>query len=185
MNPVAGAPPTVQPLASLSLSLSNPALLAETLLSAALDGCADRLALPDEAAVLTRLLNYDESARHHCLRELAQGVAHVLSLLDSDITRVYSYDPAELTDLGAPEEPHLTLPLHLVICTRRPTAALISLLAALDRALQQDLADRVRPHRVAPMLHVHVIDDANVRRQTSCATLLFTPHQEPIQVWRR
>lgn len=182
---MAGAPSTTMPVAGLSLSLSDPAALAETLLTAALDGCADRLALPDEAAVLAHLLNHDGLARYYCLRELAQGVAQVLSLLDGDITTVYSYDPAQLTDPSAQEGPQLALPLHLVVCTRRPTAALISLLAALDRALQQDLADRVRPYRVGPILHAHIIDDADIRHRASYATLLFTPHQEPVQVWRR
>ena len=62
---------------------------------------------------------------------------------DADITAIYSYMYAYHPDDKPSDRAQVALPLYLVICTRRQTAALVSLLAALDRALRQSLADRV------------------------------------------
>lgn len=168
-----------------SLPLSDPSHMADALLCRALAACAATLALSDEAAVVDHLAQHDATVCRVCQEELAVCVAEYLSALDADITAIYRYTYACQPDGSPLDDALLTLPLYLVICTRRRTAALIALLAALDRALRQSLADRSRTHNVAPVLNVHVMDEADVRNQVGYAALLFAPRHEPDQVWKR
>lgn len=168
-----------------SLPLADLGRMADALLSRALATGAAALALRDEAAVLERLARRDEITCGVCQQELAAGVAEYLSSLDADITAVYSYIYAYHPDDGPPDDTPVALPLYLVIRTRRRTAALISLLAALDRALRQSLADRCQTPQVAHILHVHVMDEAEAHNPAGYATLLFAPRREPDQVWKR
>ncbi|MCW5880621.1 MAG: hypothetical protein KIS91_06790 [Anaerolineae bacterium] len=172
------------------LSAPSPALAdlpraADARLSHALATGAEALALPGEAAVIERLAGRDEIACGVCQQELAAGVAEYLSALDADITAIYSYMYAYHPDDKPPDRAQVALPLYLVICTRRQTAALISLLAALDRALRQSLADRCQTRQVAHVLNVHVVDETEVHNQAGYATLLLAPRREPDRVWKR
>ena len=168
-----------------SPALADLSRTADALLSHALTTGAAALALPGEAAVIERLAGRDELACGVCQQELAAGVAEYLSALDADITAIYSYMYAYHPDDKPSDRAQVALPLYLVICTRRQTAALVSLLAALDRVLRQSLADRCQTRQAAHVLNVHVVDEAEIRNQAGYAALLLAPCRQPDQVWKR
>lgn len=165
--------------------LSDPTSVAEALVADTLSRCAEQMSLRDSAAVVDRLRRGDHVVHLACEQELARNVAEYLSYLDSDIKTVYRY---EYTCGGQSAGQHaleLRPIIHLVVLTERRTAALISVLAALDRALSQSLAERCGGQEAPSVLNVHVIADADIRNRAGYAALLFAPHWEPVQVWKR
>ncbi len=118
-------------------------------------------------------------------QQLACHVAEYLSQLDPAIKAVYRYPCACGGGPGSEGEIEWRPAIHLVVLTERRTAALISVLAALDRALSQALVDRCHTPQATHVLNVHVIDDADLRDQGRYAALFFPPRLQPVPIWRR
>lgn len=165
--------------------LSGPAGVAESLFAQALTACAQQMGLPGIEAVVDRLRNGDAVAYDACQHELAHRVAEYLSSLDRDIKAVYRYEYAWGGAGKGPRARELGLVIHLVVVAGRRTAALLSVLAALDRALTQVLADWRGGQEAGQVLDVHLIDDADMRTGAGYAALLYPPHREPVPIWTR
>lgn len=163
--------------------LSEPATIAESLVARTLTTCARQMGLQGEEAVVDRLRRGDAVAHQACQQELAFNVAEYLSSLDHDIQAIYRYESAR----GGlePAEAELRPAIHLVVLTGRRTAALISVLAALDRALRQALADYCCWQDAAHVLNVSVIDASDSQTGAGYAALLFPTQRNPVEVWRR
>lgn len=165
--------------------LSDAASAAESLFAQVLTGCAGQMGLQDADTVVDLLRRGDPVAHHACEQQLARHVAEYLSRLDGGIKAVYRYEWAGGGAHRGAGETEAGPTIHLVVLTRQRTAALISVLAALNRALSQAFADRWGSTAGAHVLNVCVIDDADTRNEASYAALLFPPHLEPIPVWQR
>lgn len=168
-----------------SFPLPDPTSSAASLLAEAFTACAERTGLKSAETVVDQLRRGDRVVHHVCEQELARNVAEYLSCLDRDIKAVYQYEGAGGGKSSDPHEIERGLTIRLVVVTRRRTAALISVLAALDRALSQTLADHCRWQDAAPVLNVHVLDDADIRKGAPFAALLSPPHFEPVPVWQQ
>jgi hypothetical protein len=75
--------------------------------------------------------------------------------------------------------------VHLIVWTKRKTAALRSLVAALDRALAQAYAELLGGCQIEILLDVQIIDDADVENRTGHGALLQAIHHRPIPIWER
>lgn len=161
------------------------ALPADTLMAGVLDGCARALGLHGAPRVTARLAAGDPAAWRQFRRTLAERVAHFLATLDAGIKAVYLYDP-DLFEPGIRSgEKERSIPVHLVVWSRRKTAALLSLAAALDRALTQEAGSQLGLGADEHLLDVQVITDDDVENRVGFAGLLLRlEHQAPL-VWSR
>ena len=77
------------------------------------------------------------------------------------------------------------MPVHLLVWAQPKTAALNGLVETWDRALAQGYAEMINGHRLANVLDVQVVDDADVEKRVGYGALLSSLHHRPIQVWER
>ncbi len=178
----------------------------EAVLAQALKFCAQKMGLDDTQAAVDRLRQGESDACGYCLYSIAKQVAGRIGLLDEGARAAYLLDydatPEDICFGKADVEKPI---IHMIIWTERKTAALSSLLAALDRGLVQAYADVLRtsqPGEPAPGMALHadtaadaaaigvvldaqVVDDTEVESRTGYAGLLFSIHHRPIQIWRR
>jgi len=158
---------------------------AEIILNEGLAFCARKMRLNDSKEVVKRLQQSDTSACQYCRYGLAKKVAESVGNLDDNIKSVYVLDydatPHDLC-FGPANQ---TSPIHLIIWAERETDALISLVAALDRALVNRYADLISAPGLTRMLDVHVVDDQDVEECVGYGALLSSSHNRPIRVWER
>ncbi len=139
-----------------------------------------------DADIMVDLLRRGDPVAHHAYEPaLARNVAEYLSHLDSGIQAVYRYECPGGGKSRGHDEIGARPAIHLVVLARQRTAALISVLAALNRALTQTFADRWGAKEVTHVLNVCVIEDADTRNEASYTSLVFPPHLEPVPVWQR
>lgn len=95
---------------------------------------------PDETQ--RRLAEADRAAIDYFRHELAHQVAMVVLRSDANVSAVYKeHELPEAEELGSPDV-SLADPIRLVVYSERETAALRSLLGALDDSLARELSDR-------------------------------------------
>ena len=172
-------------LASLSglLGASNST---ENMISEAIAFCAQKIRVDSLEAVVDLLRQNDKAACGYCLYGIAKRLAASLGTVDEHVKAVYIFDydatPEDLC-FGTLNQ---GMPLvHLIVWAERKTAALSSLLAALDCALAQAYTDLVGGPEVGSLLDVQVIDDADVENRIGHGALLQSIHHRPIQIWER
>jgi hypothetical protein len=167
------------------LRLPDAASTAEITLSEALEFCAQKTGLPGRQAVIERLQQGDRNACKYCRYSIAKNVAQSLGSLDTTIKAAYVVDyDATPEDMCFCEETQGSL-IHLIVWAERKTNALNSLVEALDRALVQRYADEIGTPKLAHLLDVQVVDDADVKNRAGYGAMLSSLHQRPIQVWER
>lgn len=170
------------PASALLLSDANSA--ADSILSEALDFCVRETALDSRRAAVERLRQGDRITRSLCHYCLAERVAEHLGSCDNSIRAVYIYDH----DVAVEDEldPRVEgLQVHLIIWAEPWTAALSSLVAALDQALAKGLGDLTEDEPLPHLLDVQLIDDDDVERRAGNAALFSSTHHQPVQVWKR
>ncbi len=159
---------------------------AQEILSHALAYCAAKMALDGPPSVVERLRQGDGTACEYCLYGIATQVAEKIGALDENVKTIYTldYDATPEDECfggaarGAP-------PVHLLVWTRRKTAALLALVEALDRSLVQAYAQLLDRPGLAGLLDVQIIDDVDVGRRLGYGALLSSIHHRPIPVWQR
>lgn len=166
------------------LNSSGPlALSADTMMDKTLDECARVLDLPGAREVAGRLADNDPAAWRQFRQTLAEQVALFLATLDAGIKAVYLYDP----DLFGPGiqggEREQSIPIHLVVWSRRRTAALLSLATALNRALTQEAGIQFGLEAGEHLLDVLVITDDDIENRVGFAGLLFRLQRLAPLVW--
>jgi hypothetical protein len=174
------------PMPDSGMNLPDAASTAAQILTQALAFCAQQMGLDSPEIVAGRLRQNDGVASKYCLYSVSKQVAGTLGSLDEHVQAVYTLDydatPADLC-FAVPAE---TLPLiHLIVWTRRKTAAFDALVAVLDRALVRILADKYLCHPLEHTLDVQTIDDNDVKSGTTYGALLTSIHHRPIQIWKR
>ena len=170
----------VEPRAGADLSDAAANALAE-----AMAFCARKLGIEADA-VVERLRQGDRTACGYCLYGVAVHVAATLGAMDDQVKAVYVLDhdatPEDLC-FGTLGE-HAPV-VHMIVWTARKTAALRSLLAALDRALTETYAGCIAQPGLRSLLDVQTIDDDDVAQRRGHGALLHALHQRPVQVWER
>ena len=165
--------------------LSDAESTAEIVLTQAMEFCALKMGLSSSQDVLVRLRQGDSDACGYCHYSVARQVAASLGELDENVKSVYVIDyDATPEDLCFGKEAK-TLPIHLIVWAERKTKALDSLVESLDNALVQHYTNLTGPCKLAQMLDVQIVDDADVRNRVGYGAMLSSLYQRPIQVWER
>jgi len=168
-----------------SCRIPDSASTAETALNTALQFCSDKMKATGAAEVIDCLSRGETTSRSYFNYCLAQQIAAYLGTLDSDVKAVYLFDyDATPEDICFCESTQDIL-VHLIIWTRRKTAAQNSLLQALDRALIEQYAELMSCAQPRHFLDVHFVEDADVENRMGYGALLSSIHNRPVQVWER
>ena len=160
--------------------------LAESILVEAIEFCAEKIRASNLTTVIDLLGQQDRVACEYCLYSVAKQVAASLGTMDENVKAVYILDyDATPEDRCFDTEAQNTHLIHLLVWTRRKTAAFDSLVKALDRALVQACSDTVGIRGPASLLDVQVVDDADVKQRHGYGAFRAWTHQRPIQIWER
>jgi hypothetical protein len=164
---------------------------AHIVLTQALAFCADKMGLASGQDALARMQGElrtrtgDGCTRKYCHYSVAKQVAASLGALDDHVKAAYviEYDATPEDLCFGQETPGL--PIHLILWAERKTKALDALIASLDHALTGRYAEMLGLHRLAHVLDVQVVDDADVENRVGYGAMLSSLHQQPIQIWKR
>ncbi|MBC8444611.1 MAG: hypothetical protein H8D77_00650 [Chloroflexi bacterium] len=158
----------------------------EGVLNEALVFCAQKMGMENHEAVVGLLRQRDRAACGYWLYRAAVQVASALGSMDRNVKAVYILDyDATPEDLCFGVSSQGSLVIHLIVWSEPRTAALCSLIAALDRALAQACTDLLVRPAVKSLLDAHVVDDADVEGCIGHGALLHSIHHRPMQVWER
>ena len=158
---------------------------AKVVLTQAMEYCAQKMRLGSWQEVSNRWMEGDRSVCEYCHYSVAKQVAEALGALDENIKAIYIHDYDATPEDLCFGEAGQALPIHLLIWTQRKTAALNAVVETWDRALAQGYAEMIGGRRLANVLDVQVIDDADVEKRLGHGALLFSLHHRPVEVWRR
>ena len=171
-----------------TMSSSNPTDVtaeADAILTQALDFCAQKLNLSSSEAVVENLRQGDSSTYRYWTYGLAKKASEQLGAWDESIIGIYIYDyeatPEDVCFSEVAPDPLI----HLIIWAQRKTAALKSLMEALDNALTQAHIERLGTHHLKYVLDVQVVDDYDVASRRGYGALFSSLHHRPLPVWRR
>jgi len=168
-----------------SLQLPDMTSAAETMLSKALDYCAQKVNVGDYETIVKRLESGDSLTSGFFQYSLANQLAEYLGVLDEDIRAVYLYDyDATPEDMAFAQLRQASL-IRLIVWTRRKTNALQALIAAASRALSDKYAGLVGTDERKHVLDVQVIDDSDVNQRIGYGGLLSSVQYQPIRLWQR
>jgi hypothetical protein len=167
------------------LQLPDMASMAEVVLTQALEFCAQKMGLDSPEAVVACLRQGDNTAFGYWHYGLARQVAEYLGTWDEDVKAVYIYDYDATPEDSCFEEMIPAEPVHLIVWAQRKTAALESLVAALERALVQSCADLINKTKLMHLLDVQLVDDADAENRTGYGALFSSLYHPPTQVWER
>ena len=160
--------------------------VAESILVEAIQYCAQKMGTSNLTTVTRLLEQQDRAACEYCLYSIAKQVAASLGAMDENVEAVYILDyDATPEDFCFGTEGHHTRPIHLLVRTHRKTAALDSLVEALDSALVQACLDTIGACSPATLLDVQTVDDVDVRQRHGYGAFYGWMHQRPIQIWER
>jgi hypothetical protein len=158
----------------------------EGMLTEAIEFCAQKIGVSSRAAVVDLLQQNDGTACEYCLYGLAKQVAASLGAMDENVKAVYILDyDSTPEDMCFGVGVQNTRLIHLLVWTKRKTAALDSLVEALDRALAQIYADMIGKHRLTTLLDVQVVDDADIEQRRGYGAFRVWLHQRPVRIWKR
>lgn len=120
---------------------------------------------------------------------LGRQVAEYLGSVDQSITAIYTFEPdyATASDGIAPSHPRVQPAMNLVARVNRKSAALLSVVASLSAAVEQELRQLGCPHANALCreLVVHLADEQDVKNRMGYGALIDSMYVRPIEVWRR
>jgi len=157
---------------------------AKTLLAETLDFCGRQMGIDDRETIADHLRQGNSSACNIFFSRLGKLVAEYLGTLDEDVRAVYLCDLLTTKDVRFGETRQVS-PVRLIVWTRRKTAALNSLVAAIDRALVQGYADLIRTHQLTHLLDAQMMDDSEVKSGSGYGGFLFSLNLTPTQIWKR
>ncbi|MBN1581027.1 MAG: hypothetical protein JXA89_10020 [Anaerolineae bacterium] len=169
-----------------SPALPDVATMANHILSEAIAFCAAKMGVDGPTAVVNLVKQNEKDACTYCLYGIAKRVAVSLGTMDENVKAVYVHDyDATPEDICFGTLNQNTPLVHMIVWTERKTAALNSLIAALDRALGQFYADLIDKPQIKSLLDVQMVDDAEVENHVGSGALLHSIHHQPIRVWQR
>jgi hypothetical protein len=136
-----------------------------------------RLHLEDPEQAFERVVHNDVTALEYFRHELAHQIAMLLIQMDPQVVTVYKeHELPEAEEFGTPQL-RLTDPIRLVVYSERETAALRSLVGALDQSITDVLSEHCG--RVASgLIDVDIIDEVRARRVNASAGGFRPPPME-------
>ncbi|MCL4552629.1 MAG: hypothetical protein M1305_03640 [Candidatus Marsarchaeota archaeon] len=157
---------------------------AQTLIDDALGCCVSRGVCDCAETLSTLLRRGDGNAHSYFRRALAEKVAKYLSEMDGTIRAAYCYQcgaPAE--ELEA-DEMGISSEASLLLHVERRTAALSSMISALDQACVSYYRSLLSPiaANLRFLLDVQVVDDEDVHSGRGLATLLNSSYTKPVRI---
>jgi hypothetical protein len=159
---------------------------AEGILAQALSYCSHKMGLDGPQAAVERMRQGDGVACGYCLYSIAKQAAESIGTLDGNVRAVYTFQGDATPEDECFGEVAQGAPLvHLIVWAQRKTAALCSLVVALDRSLVRAYTSVVDIGQPSGLLDVQVIDDADVENRNGYGALLGSIHHRPIKVWHR
>lgn len=160
--------------------------VAETIREEALAAARERLSDPRRSPDLASLLRRPDFFERFKYG-LASAVSRTLAANDSRVQATYVYEPSANPDIetGAELPPDATL--HLLVLVTQPSSALEAFIAALDRALTDNLKELPSPRFTERnfTLDASLITEKDVRLGLGPAALLSAIFTPPIKVWQR
>jgi hypothetical protein len=118
---------------------------------------------------------------------IAKGVAHALSAHDERVLEVYVFDPHANPDVESGAEPGLDGTVHQLVIVERPSAALDSFIASLDRALTKSL--KGLPSTLFSkrdwVLDLHLVTEKEVEEKIGYGRWISAMFSPPIKIWER
>lgn len=171
------APPVI------SLHTSDALTIARVIVTNALEWVSAKLRC-DKDLVVECLNRGDMAARRELKLGLARYLAEYLGFLDEDVKAVYVSDHVDNSD-GEMVAQSSRWVIHLVVYAEPKTAALTSLLGALNRALTTALRKSVECAEIEGFLDVQLINSADLENLARYAALLNAPSYRPTRVWQR
>lgn len=167
----------------LALHTSDAHAIAKVIVANALDWVSARPRC-DKSKLVKRLNRGDKAAQRELKLGLARYLAEYLGFLDEDVKAVYVSDHAEPYGGEATEKPTRWL-IHLVVFAEPKTAALTSLLSALNRALTAALRESVVSAGTNGFLDVQLVNSADLENMARYAALLTAPSDRTTHIWQR
>jgi hypothetical protein len=137
--------------------------LAEAILTQALEFCATKLNLESYETAVERLQQGDNIG----------------------IKAVYIFDFEATPEDICFAEVTPDIIIHLIVWAQRKTAALNSLIGALDRALVRIHVELLHMPQLKHLLDVQVVDDRDVENRLGFGALFSSLHHRPLPVWKR
>jgi hypothetical protein len=150
---------------------------ARNMVDGALAVTTGRLRLEDPEVALGRVVDNEATALEYFRHELAHQIAMLLLRMDSQVITVYKeHELPEAEEFGTPPL-RLTDPIRLVVYSERETAALRSLVEALDQSLVDVLSGHCG-NVPCGLIDVDIIDQAQARRVNASAGGFRPPPME-------
>lgn len=172
--------------AALPAQCAEMGVTVDGMLAQALSYCAGKMGLEGPQTAAERVRRGDSVACGYCLYSVAKQVGEAIGSLDGNVRAVYTFDCDATPEDECLSEITRGAPLvHLLVWTRRKTAALCALVSVLDRALVRAYAGVLGKGQPASLLDVQVIDDVDVGRRSGYGALLGSMYHRPVQVWER
>jgi hypothetical protein len=159
--------------------------LAEAILTQALEFCATKLNLESYETAVERLQQGDNIAFSYWRYGLAKKGAEYLGEWDEGIKAVYIFDFEATPEDICFAEVTPDIIIHLIVWAQRKTAALNSLIGALDRALVRIHVELLHMPQLKHLLDVQVVDDRDVENRLGFGALFSSLHHRPLPVWKR
>lgn len=170
---------------SPSLGVPDAASSAQAALTNALSYCVEKIKAGTPATVKEQVKAGDRAAREYLTYQLGRQIAEHLGAFDDDVRAVYAFEyDATSDDLSFGELGGLPS-VHLIASVNRKTAALSSLITALDRALCDVYANTFGSERPNHLLDIQVVDDKDVSERRGYGALLASIHHRPMKIWSR
>lgn len=160
---------------------------AEAIVEAALSYCVDRGVCNCTETLVQMMQQGNATAHDYFRRALAEQVADYLARVDENVRAAYCYRCGALADEMEADEPGVTSEAPVLLHVHRRTAALSSMIAALDQAMVSYYRTNLVPaaKKMRYLLDVQVIDDDDVRDGRGLAGLLTSIYSKPVKIWER
>lgn len=157
---------------------------AAAMLEQALAYCMEKAHLAGREAAVGQVVAGDMAVTGYFHYSLAKQTAAYLGVWDQDVQAAYVFD-----DEATPEDTCFgevrQLLVHLLLRVERKTAALAALVAALDRALAEQMAAVLGVEGQEYVLDAQMVDGHEVANRIGYGALLQSLQRSPIQVWGR
>jgi hypothetical protein len=158
---------------------------AEMALEHALRYCAEKLGVGVNQGVKESVRRGEPTCRSYFDFALAREIADYLGAFDEDVRAAYIFEyEATPEDICFCEENGDPM-VHLIVQVRRRTAALQSMLQALESALIRSYASLLDATETTHLLDVQIVDEEDISRRRGYGALLSSLHHRPLQVWER
>mgnify|MGYP000995724154 CR=1 FL=1 len=150
--------------------------VAAEMLGSALAFCEEKMGCKE---ALSLLIADDPNAIEYFRYSLAKQVGSYLGENSESVQDVYMY-PDTLE-----EEPKLTLPLILIVNVERHTAALESVVEAIQYNLLEEYRKMFVPitNNLSVFLHIYMIDLTDLRERRGLAASINSLYKPALRVW--